>query len=699
MKIEKGNIYSIEGSEYIVFYISTDIIGFIHRDKVQFMKQDSSYFFKQVSLGKYPQVIIEEQTALPNIPSEELQRIREVSLIMDALIKDVYPEWNSLTNTAPNNKVKRAALQAGYCVKSFRRLFYHYLRNGCDMFALIDYRHLKQANSQKKQACIANVHPNTTVLTQKEEALRYGLNIFKSVKNVGKAYDSMIIKFYSTIKTVVKNNALESSVEANPDAPSYYALYRYIAKSLGGKTITEYIKGEKETRNNERYLTGNQRSGIITIGQAGQIDESEFSVSITDEYGRVIGKAVIYCLFDPAAQIITGAYIGLYNNYIGGVVNTLLGMMEPHDEQTKIVGVHCDDYSFPSLYLPKLLYDDRGSEYMSTMMKDAMEELGIKLCPVPVAAGSYKGGVENVFHRLESRVKRELINDGFILRTSDGSTLAKENAVLTLDDLRAIVYRNIIEINTTSLGKLFSPDIDMIKNNIPCVPSEIWKWKLKTCFNPISITDNNRRQKIFCLLWRDKIFIRDRDGISYKGHNLRYFSDEEWFHEMLKSKSDDDIDIRYNDTDVTHIYVRYKGIIHLPVPLSPARDELRSYAGMSWPVYDEIWKENQKERRKQKNKDRNTHLTTVYQNEETLAIAKAAHEGIVTDVNSIPEARAEARVRIENDPNEIRNRILEVNPMTMRLPSTNTDQDEPPSQKKYTAMTEDELAALVEDEE
>lgn len=703
IKVEKGDIYSIEGHNYVVFFVSEDIMGLIQKEKAHFMNHNSKYFLKQVEEGEYVKVVREEESASPNVPLEEYERIRNLSMIMDQLLKEQYPNWEDLTKPTPNNNLNRAADQAKYSIKHFRRLFYRYLRGGCDMSSLIDNRHLKMANLQKAQNSLCCTAQESFVLTHKEESFLYGLKVFEKTLHVGKAYDEMSILYYSKKIIVVENGVLMTKIEELPDVPSYYALYRFINKNLGGKTITEYIKGEKETRNNERNLTGNQRSGIITIGQAVQMDESEFSVEITDGFGRVIGKAVVYCAFDPFAQIITGLYIGLYNNYIGGVINTLFSMMEPHEEQTKRVGVHCDEYSFPSLYLPKIIYDDRGSEYMSSMMRDAMHELGIRTIPVPVAAGSYKGGVENVFHRLQSRLKRELIDDGYILTTHEGPCLAKENAVLTLDDYRAIVYRDAIEINTTSLGDLFSPDMDLIVNNIPPVPAEIWKWKLRTCFEAISITDNNKKLKSFSLLWRDRTFIRDRSGIVYKGYDLRFFVEEEWFYEMLKSK--DAVDIRYNETDITHVFVRYKGIVHDPVPLSAARDELRTFSCLSWDAYDTLCKEYEQTKKIQKKKDRNIHLTTVYQNDETLAIARSAHDGIVNDTKSIPDARALELVRIEQDPNEVRNRILGVKQKSIEQDNsvleneTSGHDEEPTAGNKYENLTSEDLAAMVEEDE
>lgn len=164
-------------------------------------------------------------------------------------------------------------------------------------------------------------------------------------------------------------------------------------------------------------------------------------------------------------------------------------------------------------------------------MAEAMRELGIVDAIVPVAAGSYKGGVENSFHRLQSRLKALLIHDGYILPTHEGPKAAREHACLTLADFKTILYRLILELNTTSLGNLYSPDLDLIENHIPPVPCEIWKYKRKNCYDPISVTDANRTQIMFALLWRDKTFGRGQMAESRFGC---LFSDAQAFEDDLQ---------------------------------------------------------------------------------------------------------------------------------------------------------------------
>lgn len=402
----------------------------------------------------------------------------------------------------------------------------------------------------------------------------------------------------------------------------------------------------------------------------------------------------MYCAFEPVAQIIIGAYIGLINNSMGGFNNLLLSMLEPHNNQTEPYGVTCTDENFPSMVIPKNFYSDQGSEYMSGHMEQAMLELGIAQSIVPAAAGSYKGGVENCFHRLQARLKTLLINDGYILETHDGPKKARSNACLTMHDFKTIVYRLIIEINTTSLGKNYSPDADMIENHVPAVPSEIWKHKMKTCYDPISVTDSNKMQIMFALLWRDKRFDIGRDGLVYHSHNLRYFVDEPWFIELLKEKTPV-FDVRYDDTDVSCIYVRYKKQIH-KVPLAISRDELRSYVGLTWGAYDELFKQHKALMKEQKRKDAQVRLTTAHQNKKTRDAAKVLHDGIVNDKKEIKENRATQRAMLENDENELRNRLLEKD--TLSSVSEDAVSSEP-EKKSHTPhiMTMDEMVALFED--
>lgn len=696
LRFGQGDHFLIQDERYSIFVLTSEIIGVIGLDKLAIQTFLPTAFFEQVKDGAIQ--ILERPSPPPvsiQLSEEELNRIQKQAHQFDQLLADLYPNWERIGRKGQKNyRITQAALNLNLSHKQFMRLFIRYLRSGRNRDHLMDRRHLKGINKQEMQktSALENKLPEQEVVTREEQAMQYGLAAFKEKLNVNAAYHVMLRTYYSSVTYEFKNGFMEEVVIPDDKRPSYSSFYRYVSSHLGERTVKQYIKGEKETRNNDRFLTGNQKSGLLTIGQAVQIDECEVAVDLVSEDGtKVIGKPILYCAFEPVSQIIIGAYIGFTNNSMSGVVNLFLSMLEPHENQTAPYGVHCDADTFPSMVIPKMIYTDQGAEYTSGHMAEAMRELGIVDAIVPVAAGSYKGGVENSFHRLQSRLKALLIHDGYILPTHEGPKAAREHACLTLADFKTILYRLILELNTTSLGNLYSPDLDLIENHIPPVPCEIWKYKRKNCYDPISVTDANRTQIMFALLWRDKTFGRGRDGLSYR--NLRFFTDEDWFKELLVAKSPI-YEVRYLDTDIRCIYVRYKKVIH-KVPISTSRDELRSFLGVSWSVYDETYRQYQEMRKQQMEKDLQIQLTAEHQNEKTLQAARKLHDGVVSDKKQIRENRMLERRKLEQDPNEMKNRMLDVS----TVPDQEIDElpDVEMQEDLFSVKSKEDILNMLED--
>ena len=653
-QIQMGQCYDIEGSVYRLFYVSADVIGAIAMKRSEIVIFDAKMFSSDVTIGKYQLVEMNTVPFVPTVSESQRRRIAKLKPIMDDLLFETYPAWNRISKTgATLPEVGRSAEAAGMGKRNFRKLFYAYLRSGCDEMSLADGRttkHIKGAS-----AAAAAPMPTQEIVSKKQLALEHALRVFKEKLNAREAYDSMLEAFYSySHEEFNEFGVLEIRVNAEKDAPSYYTVYRYISNHLGGLKISEYIRGEKENRNNHRILTGTQQSGIVAIGQHMQVDEWEAPVDLIDDDCNIIGKPIVYCAFESRAQIIIGLYIGLTNNSREGLTNLFISMLEPHIEQTKPYGIECTDYNFPSCVIPRRVSSDQGSEYMANNMEQIMYALHLVQSPAPAGSGSYKGGVENVFKRLQTRIKRLLINDGYIMDTHDGPQKARDKACLNIEQFRQICYRLVLELNTSLLGNNYIPDRELINSGIPSVPSRIWQYEREMCFDPQMVTDENRSKILFALLWIDRNFSLDRAGFHYK--QLRYIVDEPWLRKLM-SAHNPKYEVRYNPIDVSRIYVRCDNVMYC-VPLSESIDQYRSYVGLSWETYDELQKAANETRRTQKKADLDTSLTTRARNEQTLAQAKAAHVG-TNSKEEIREARAAERARIQIDPNEPRARLLE----------------------------------------
>ncbi|MCC8045734.1 MAG: hypothetical protein LIP12_09575 [Clostridiales bacterium] len=646
-----GDIYEIGGHRYRIFFVSRFTVGTVRMDCHKCENFTPEALMKGVKDGSY-----KKTEAPPDPPgvclSGDIQKKAYArSLVINEFILDISPAWTKIGRQGvyiPG--IHAAADKLGLSKKQFLRLFFKYLQSGCDMASLVDNRSTKLARKVS--------HPALTgqeLLSKEDEAMEYGVAVFKEKLNVKAAHRYMLLNYYTSSEMVEEGSALVEKYHVSDDAPDYQKFYRRVAKSLGDKTVTQYIKGTREVRNNERFLFGNQQTGIIAPGQTVQVDECEVGVQLIAPNGDVIGKPVLYCAFDPKANIIIGVYIGYENNSVSGFVNLMMSMMEPHEKQTSLVGVHCSDYSFPSMVVPRQVYTDQGSEYMSKHMARIMEEWHIELYPVPAATGSYKGGVENVFRRLQRHLKSLLIRDGYIMETHEGPKEARENAILLLDDYKQMCYRLILQLNTTQLGEGYERPVELNDSDIPSVPAEIWRFYTNQLLEPVRITDANRATLLYALLWDDKSFKRGRAGLSYKF--LTYACEEDWFTELLKAKNPE-YEIRYADTDISRIYVKYKGKLHA-VPLSRSKDQLRGYAGKTWKQID-AYGQGEKERRKERDKvDQDIVITTLAQNEQTLNAAKALSNDTPNNTKGIALARAAEKERLSQDDDEVKRRVLD----------------------------------------
>ncbi|MDO4324189.1 MAG: hypothetical protein Q4C61_16880 [Lachnospiraceae bacterium] len=659
VEVRRGDIFVVEERRCRIFHVDEDLIFVIGLDVLFIEKYDSCSFMGSVQRGEYQKENEIQQDIVYRLSEEEQKKIWKWASVFEEILSGRYPAWERMVQPRVSKRYfYDAAERLGTKPKYLRRVFVKYLRSGRNIYSLADGRHCNKIDKKARNALLASKLPaipaeSENALSEQERQLQEALAVFKKTLSVTAAYHYLLDKYYCEPKYI--DGAMKMVLLPKEQCISYKKVYNYIKDNLGGLTIKEYCKGEKDFRNNSRPLTGNARTGLVAVGQLFQIDECEIGVTIVSERdpNKVIGKAIMYCAFDPVAQIITAVNVGLKNNSYSGFCDLMLTLLEPHENQTALVDVHCTDEQFPSLILPKEIRADHGSEYESKALARAMKELGIKTSIVPVAAGSYKGGVENVFMRLQHILRQTLSDCGYIMPDHKGADKARKEACLTLKDMRRIIYKIVIDLNMALLPG-YSPDREMMEAGIELSPMEIWKYEIKRTGNPACITDANRPRILYALLSQDKRFKISRAGIEYVGHNLRYFVDEEWFLQMIREKAPD-YEVRYDDQSVDAVYVRYKKEIHR-VPLAAKREELASFKGMSWVEYDELYKFMKQ--------NQNTHaalnrrLETEREIRKTAETAKLLQGDVKNDTKEIKSNRKAERKELESNDTETRNRLL-----------------------------------------
>ena len=659
LDVRQGDLYIIDNQLTRVFYIDSAYVFVVGMDAYFIEKYDSTQFLKNVNMGMYQKRADTVQNPQPELSEQDIQKMTAYANALDNILDNLYPNWEEIAKSRCRKPyLKEVATVLDLHPKHVTRLLKRYLRSGRDKYSLVDGRHVSSTSTEV--VVIKTIQTAFDAETPVDEIYQEALTVFKKTKSVTAAHHHILEHYFMT--PVYDNGKMSFSLMPQEKIISYQKIYRFISVNLGGKTIKEYIKGDRDYRNNNRLLSGNARTGLVSIGQLFQLDECEVGVTIVSERDpdKVIGKPIVHCAFDPVANIIVGINIGLKNNSYSGFCDLMMTMLEPHENQTLLVDVHCTDDVFPSMILPKEIRADHGAEYESQALMKAARELGIKVQLVPVAAGSYKGGVENVFMRLQHILKITLQEYGYILPENNGGKNARKKACLTLKDMRQIIYKIVLDLNQANLPG-YSMSREMMEAGVEPTPVAIWDYHKKNGGLLTTVTESNRQTILFSLLSqadKKRRFKLTRAGVEYVGHTLRFFSDEAWFAMMLRDKNAE-VDIRYDDQSVDVIYLRYQKEIHC-VPLAVRREELASFKGMSWYEYDELYKSQKAIKNSHAALERrlNTEREVKQIARNAQVLQAEDRKAQKNDVKNIKENRKVEQIALQAGEQETRNRLL-----------------------------------------
>lgn len=480
------------------------------------------------------------------------------------------------------------------------RLVRKYLQNGRTEAALLDRRSIikKKKNNRirngkkRKDGLTSNVL-NDDVLQRNFELAFKDLMDSVNAKcgtTIRDAYDQMIMKRYTTT-TINEAGEIVRQEADTLDKPTYKQFYLYVRKELGDIPFRKIKNGFSEYRNNHRVLIGNAQYRVYYSGQLVEIDETEDDIKLVSiENGvQVVGRAVVYIAIDAYSGAIVGASVHMKNNSFSGVSEVLMSMLEPHRLQTERYGVRCSDSEFPSEFIPQEYRLDHGAEYEAEAFANVCQELQIDQHLLPVAGGSWKGQVERTHALFRGLIRNQVKHNGLILKNGNSKKAEKE-ACLTIEDLRKIVYRIIIHLNTTARENCANLDRKMMEEFDDYTPEEKWKYGLQAGKTRL-VTDNNRTACFWGILRHDGIrkFRLTREGIKYR--DLRYVLKEKWFINMVSAltKNSVPIDVRYDPRSIDKVFYEYESQIY-EIPLAvEKRENLQSFLGLEWDDYDKLY--------------------------------------------------------------------------------------------------------------
>lgn len=586
--IRRGDIYRIEEDEWRVFIAKAKMVAVINVNTHEIRKIKTNIFIEHVKDKLYESVSKEADHSYTVLP-EEMEIVNKRADILDSIIIEEEERIERLlTKRMPKNKFDTKAILLGVSKRQLRRMLLSYLLSGRNKFSLVDQR---KNNSRPKNSHSKDYeNPRNDV----DEILKYGLKMFVKYGKPGMAYDAVLRRYFREPVEAPDGSSVKMvTLPEEERSVSYKMLYNYIRKHTEDYSCMG--KDERDKQNNNRQLVGNSRTGVYELGQIVEADEMELGCYVVDQNDgeTVLGKAVVYCMVEVLSGICIGAYVSLENNSMRGFQQVFLSLLEPHKNQTKGYNIDYDEEDWPSMIVPNEIRCDRGSEYMSKAYSKAMGELGIRNTPVPPGCGSLKGVVESFNGLVQTYLKAQLKNNGYIEDKYRGCDLAKGAACLTLEEIRGLVYQSVILYNRRVFEGLI--DKKYVDNNVSPTPKGIFAYEKAhgRAGDPTNVNDATRPAYLFAMLAKEeekrKFTWNRRKGIVYTFYKteLRFYSQEPWFLDILKDEPHpEDIEVRYNVDDIRNVYIRYKKEIHR-VPLAEKIEQQYTYADLTWDEYDE----------------------------------------------------------------------------------------------------------------
>lgn len=586
--IRRGDIYRIEEDEWRVFIAKAKMVAVINVNTHEIRKIKTNIFIEHVK-DKLYESVSKEADHLYTVLPEEMEIVNKRADILDSIIIEEEERIERLlTKRMPKNKFDTKAILLGVSKRQLRRMLLSYLLSGRNKFSLVDQR---KNNSRPKNSHSKDYeNPRNDV----DEILKYGLKMFVKYGKPGMAYDAVLRRYFREPVEAPDGSSVKMvTLPEEERSVSYKMLYNYIRKHTEDYSCMG--KDERDKQNNNRQLVGNSRTGVYELGQIVEADEMELGCYVVDQNDgeTVLGKAVVYCMVEVLSGICIGAYVSLENNSMRGFQQVFLSLLEPHKNQTKGYNIDYDEEDWPSMIVPNEIRCDRGSEYMSKAYSKAMGELGIRNTPVPPGCGSLKGVVESFNGLVQTYLKAQLKNNGYVEDKYRGGDLAKGDACLTLEEIRGLVYQSVILYNRRVFEGLI--DKKYLDNDVSPTPKGIFAYEKAhgRAGDPTNVNDATRPAYLFAMLAKEeekrKFTWNRRKGIVYTFYKteLRFYSQEPWFLDILKDEPHpEDIEVRYNVDDIRNVYIRYKKEIHR-VPLAEKIEQQYTYADLTWDEYDE----------------------------------------------------------------------------------------------------------------
>ncbi|WP_239005453.1 Mu transposase C-terminal domain-containing protein [Gloeothece citriformis] len=400
------------------------------------------------------------------------------------------------------------------------------------------------------------------ITEQDRQIFRIAINKFyrnQKQNSLMTVYKLMIKNYYAEEFHYNENN-VKFSVLIPPEKQPTFTQFRYWYETENSnleKTITAR-RGAKRFALEHRAILGTSKQETIGPGSRYQIDATVADVYLVSQYNRdwIIGRPVIYVIIDVFSRMIVGVYVGLEGPSWLGAMMALSNVASDKVLFCQEYGLTITEEQWPCHHIPESILGDRG-ELAGMTVETMIPNLFIRIENAAPYRADWKGLVERHFKVIHEQVKPFL--PGFVDKDfrQRGARDYRLDARLDINQFTEIILELIFYHNAHEL-KTYNRDEEMIADDVPPIPLELWKWGIMKRSGKLR-TINEDIVKLN-LMPSAQARITER-GIRFKSmyYTCEKAINEMWFEKarsQMLSKSEKSLSISYDPRKMDFIYLR-----------------------------------------------------------------------------------------------------------------------------------------------
>lgn len=427
-------------------------------------------------------IVVSREEDIP----EKHKEIRDKA--WEAIEDMIYKEPDIYQSAFRRRLIRKASETYGVSESWILEYLKRYWKRGKTRNALLpDYRNCGARGKERKGGNVKRGRPRIN-----QDISGIGINVTDDIKRIFRiavnkyyyttAKNSLTLTYelmrkeYFTDGFKEENGVKIPIIKPQAEVPSFGQFRYWFEKERNIKKEITSRYSNKKYQKQYRPIIGSSLDGVFQPGKF-EIDCQVGDVYLVSRFNRnwVIGRPAIYAIIDKFSRMICGIYIGLETGSYVGAMMALLNATMNKVEFCKQYGIEIGEKDWPVHYLPETIIADRG-ELEGGSIDNLINILNVKVQNTPPYRADLKSAVERFFGLTNERVKPFLPGVVDLDGRERGDKDYRIKAKLDLYQFTQVLIKCILFHNNHYHLDYYKRDEDMVQDNVPCIPIELWNW-------------------------------------------------------------------------------------------------------------------------------------------------------------------------------------------------------------------------------